>query len=116
VVPYPLYSPDLAPRDFFLFPRLKSTLKGKRFEDVAEIQLNTTRQLQAIPKHASGRIAGIAAYNLEGRTLKKVTSSRCFRFPTINSVPDIFDQPSYIPARAPSSHEHGARAGIYIYI
>jgi AraC-like DNA-binding protein len=52
VVPHPPYSPDLAPCDFFLFPRLKSTLKGKRFQDVAEIQLNTTRQLQAIPKPA----------------------------------------------------------------
>jgi histone-lysine N-methyltransferase SETMAR len=46
MVPQPPYSPDLAPCDFFLFPRLKSTLKGKRFQDVAEIQLNTTRQLQ----------------------------------------------------------------------
>jgi hypothetical protein len=41
VVPHPPYSPDLAPCDFFLFPRLKSSLKGKRFQDVAEIQLNT---------------------------------------------------------------------------
>jgi hypothetical protein len=52
VVPHLPYSPDLAPFDFFLFPRLKSTLKGKRFQDVAEIQLNTTWQLQAIPKQA----------------------------------------------------------------
>jgi transposase len=52
VVPHPPYSPDLAPCDFFLFPRLKITLNGKRFQDVAEIQLNTTRQLQAIPKQA----------------------------------------------------------------
>jgi hypothetical protein len=52
VVPHPPYSPDLAPCDFFLFPRLKSTLKGKRFQDIAEIQLNTTRQLQAIAKQA----------------------------------------------------------------
>jgi hypothetical protein len=52
VVPHPPYSPDLAPCDFFLFSRLKRTLKGKRFQDVAEIQLNTTRQLQAIPKQA----------------------------------------------------------------
>jgi hypothetical protein len=50
VVPHPPYSPDFAPCDFFLFPRLKSTLKGKRFQDFAEIQLNTTRQLKAIPK------------------------------------------------------------------
>jgi hypothetical protein len=52
VVPHPPYSPDLAPCDFFLFPRLRSTLKGERFQDVAEIQLNKTRQLQAIPKQA----------------------------------------------------------------
>jgi transposase len=52
VVPHPPYSPDLAPCDFFLFPRLKSTLKGKRFQDVAEIQLNTTQQSQANPKQA----------------------------------------------------------------
>jgi hypothetical protein len=37
VVPHPPYTPDLAPCDFFLFPRLKSILKRKRFQDVAEI-------------------------------------------------------------------------------
>jgi transposase len=52
VVPHPPYSPDLAPCNFFLFARLKSTLKGKRFQDVVEIQLNTTQQLQAISKQA----------------------------------------------------------------
>jgi histone-lysine N-methyltransferase SETMAR len=52
VVPHPHYSPDLAPCDFFLFPRLKISLKEILFQDVAEIQLNTTRQLQAIPKKA----------------------------------------------------------------
>jgi hypothetical protein len=40
----------LAPCNFF--PRLKSTLKGKQFQDVAETQVNTTWQLQAIPKQA----------------------------------------------------------------
>jgi hypothetical protein len=50
VVPHPPYSPDLALCNFFLFPGLKSTLKRKRFQDVAGIQLNTTWQLQAIPK------------------------------------------------------------------
>jgi hypothetical protein len=52
VVPHPPYSPDLAPCDFFLFPRLKSTLKGKQFQDIVEIQLHMKRQLQAIPKQA----------------------------------------------------------------
>ena len=31
VLPHPPYSPDLAPCDFFLFPRIKKELKGKVF-------------------------------------------------------------------------------------
>jgi hypothetical protein len=37
MVPHWPYSPDVAPCNIFLFPRLKSTLKGKRFQDVAEV-------------------------------------------------------------------------------
>jgi transposase len=40
VVPQPPYSPDLAPADFFLFPKLKSTLKGQRFDSIEEIEEN----------------------------------------------------------------------------
>jgi transposase len=32
--PPPPYSPDLAPSDFFLFPRMKRDLKGKHFQNV----------------------------------------------------------------------------------
>ena len=32
IVPQPPYSSDLAPADFFLFPKLKSSLKGRRFQ------------------------------------------------------------------------------------
>jgi hypothetical protein len=52
MVPYLPHSPDLTPCDFFLFPRLKSILKGETIQDVMEIQLDKTRQLQAIPKQA----------------------------------------------------------------
>jgi len=38
VVPHPPYSPDLAPADFFLFPKLKTTLKGHHFQTTEEIQ------------------------------------------------------------------------------
>ena len=34
VVPHPPYSPDLAPADFFLFPKLKTTLKGRHFQTI----------------------------------------------------------------------------------
>ena len=41
--------PDLAPCNFWLFPKLKSPLKGRRFQTVNEIQENTAMQLMAIP-------------------------------------------------------------------
>ena len=33
LLPHPPYSPDLAPSDFFLFPKLKEHLKGIYFKD-----------------------------------------------------------------------------------
>ena len=42
VFPHPPYSPYLAPCDFFLFPKMKLKLKGKRFNTIEEIQ--TTSQ------------------------------------------------------------------------
>ena len=41
----PLYSPDLVPCNFWLFPKLKSPLKGKRFQTIDEIQENMMGQL-----------------------------------------------------------------------
>jgi histone-lysine N-methyltransferase SETMAR len=37
VLHHPSYSPILAPADFFLFPKLKSQLKRKRFQDISTI-------------------------------------------------------------------------------
>jgi len=41
MLPHPPYSPDLAPCDFFLFPKLKPTSK-----DIILGQLKTSRQLR----------------------------------------------------------------------
>ncbi|PNF44125.1 hypothetical protein B7P43_G03186, partial [Cryptotermes secundus] len=50
-VPHPPYSPDHAPCDFFfLFPRMKRDMKGKRFADVAEVKEKTTEALSSISK------------------------------------------------------------------
>jgi hypothetical protein len=38
--------------DFFLFPRLKSIMKGTRFAGVAAIQERVTAVLRSIPKEA----------------------------------------------------------------
>ena len=42
------YSTDLVPCNFWLFPKLKSSLKGKKFQTIDEIQENTMGQLMAI--------------------------------------------------------------------
>ena len=52
IVPHPPYSPDLAPADIFLFPKLKITLKGRRFQTTEEIQENVIRELRAIAESA----------------------------------------------------------------
>ena len=49
----PSYIPDLAPCDFWLFPKLKSPLKGKRFQTIDEIQENMTGQLMVIGRTVS---------------------------------------------------------------
>jgi len=51
VVPQPSYSPDLAPVDFFLFPNLKSSLRGHRFQTVEETEENLMWDLRAIPQN-----------------------------------------------------------------
>jgi transposase len=52
VLAQPPYSPDLAPADFVLFPKLKSTLNGRRFESVEAIKTNSLAHLRCIPKTA----------------------------------------------------------------
>ena len=46
------YSPDLAPCDFFLFPKLKEVIKGTRFQDSKAIKNSRDRELRAIPKES----------------------------------------------------------------
>ena len=50
IVPQPTYSPDLAPYDFWLFPKLKRPLRGHRFDTIEEIQAESKKTLKAIPE------------------------------------------------------------------
>ena len=49
-MPQPPYSPDMAPCDFFLFPKIKRTLKGRRFTAIDDIKSASLKELKAIPK------------------------------------------------------------------
>jgi hypothetical protein len=44
------YLSDLAPCDFWLFPKLKNALKGQRFADILDIKHNVTL-LRGIPQN-----------------------------------------------------------------
>jgi transposase len=48
VVPHSPYSPDLAPSNFFLLPKLKMKLKGRRFQTVEEIQAESQASLDTL--------------------------------------------------------------------
>jgi hypothetical protein len=47
--PYPL--PDLAPCEFFLFPRLKVKLKGRHFDTTEVIEVETKAALNMLTEH-----------------------------------------------------------------
>lgn len=47
---HPAYSPDLSPADFRVFPDLKKSLKGKRFEDQNELEAAVYEWLDGQPK------------------------------------------------------------------
>jgi len=51
VLEHPAYSPDLAPNDFFLFPKIKEIFKGRYFDDIDDIRSKTTAALKAIPQN-----------------------------------------------------------------
>lgn len=51
IMPQPPYSPDLAPCDFFLFPKLKRPMKGRRYATIEEIKTASKEDLNKITKN-----------------------------------------------------------------
>ena len=49
----PLYSPDVAPSNFFLFPWMKKVLKGKHFANVEEVK---QKMAETLKKHQHSRV------------------------------------------------------------
>ena len=47
-VPQPLYRPDLAPCDFWLFPQLKEKLRGCRYEIIEEMKEAVTKVIDTL--------------------------------------------------------------------
>ena len=47
-VPQPPCSPDLAPCDFWLFPKLKEKLRGCRYETIEEMKEAVTKVIDTL--------------------------------------------------------------------
>jgi hypothetical protein len=54
VIPHPPYSPHLAPCEFFLFPKIKLKLKGRRFDTIEEIQAESQIVLDTLHSERKG--------------------------------------------------------------
>jgi hypothetical protein len=46
---HPLHSPDLAPNDFWLLPKIKSALKERTFQDSEDLQGTVSYSTTGIP-------------------------------------------------------------------
>jgi hypothetical protein len=44
------YFPHFVANDFWLFPKIKSALKGRTFQDTEDIQRNVTTALKSVPQ------------------------------------------------------------------
>jgi hypothetical protein len=51
VLDQPPYSPDLAPNDFFQFPKIKKVWKGRHYDEIDDIRGNMTAALKVIPQN-----------------------------------------------------------------
>ena len=92
-VTQPHYSPDLAPCNVWIFPKLKSPLKGKRFQTVDEIQKNTMGQLMGI-----GTVQGPKIPALKG-TEVSLSYVQCFLYLVSSSINVfIFISHGWIPS------------------
>ena len=51
VLEHPPYLPDLAPCDLYLFPKIKSAIKGTHFLPVEDVKAKTTEILNSLSKN-----------------------------------------------------------------
>jgi histone-lysine N-methyltransferase SETMAR len=74
---HPLYSPDLAPSDFYLFPKLKLFLAGQRFSSNQEVIATVEGYFADLTKnHYTDRIMALVhrwnkCISLEGDYVEK---------------------------------------------
>lgn len=66
---HPPYSTDLAPSNFWLFPRLQTVLKGTHFPSVEEIKTTVTSELKYTSKRRTLPSVSVGGINSGGGLL-----------------------------------------------
>jgi transposase len=72
LLPHPPYSTDLAPANFFHFPKMKMQLKGRRFHTVAKIQ-HKSQVMDSLTQKTSRSHSSRSRNAVTGALLRKVT-------------------------------------------
>jgi hypothetical protein len=60
---YRVITDDLAPCDFFLFPKMELKLKGRRFDNAEEIQAESQRVLDTLTDKISRNLSKVEQWN-----------------------------------------------------
>jgi hypothetical protein len=82
VIPHPPYSPDLAPCDLFLFPKMKLKLKGRQFDTIEEMQAESQRVLDTLTEKdfqeafQNDGDSWMGVYTREGTTSRVMAADR----------------------------------------
>ncbi|KAI6656144.1 Mariner transposase [Oopsacas minuta] len=101
-LPHPLYSPDLAPCDFWLFPRLKDQLRGRRFSTNEELRGALFQAIGDIPKEEWKKCFDNwftlikKCIDCQENILKLCNSQFCNYNLICRSTSKLFECPSYI--------------------
>ncbi|UYV80648.1 hypothetical protein LAZ67_19001219 [Cordylochernes scorpioides] len=69
-MPHPPYPPDIAPNDFFLYPKLKMKLKGRKYDNVDMIQAESKATLRNLSKSDLSPASTIGKKDETGLTLE----------------------------------------------
>ena len=119
VIPHPPYSPDLAPCDFFLFPKMKLWMKGRTFDTIEDSRGITAGTWHNSKKGLPGMLPSIAEtqgplYSCKRGVLWRWwrnLSSKVSKHLFTSTVLELLDTPLYMS----SSHVHRLQYWISIH-